>query len=138
MCVHNIATAPTLIALTSLDTAVSLTGAAEEEVQGDSPTVAGACSVYFDFPATSGAMPIARAAAAAASVADRLYVYGGIGVDSQPLSDMYIFDAGASLVQEPLLQRMCHCHCHQRHCSTSVYCAWQAEECQSTCWRKAC
>ncbi len=64
-------------------------------MQGGSPTAAGACSVYFDFPATSGAMPIARAAAAAASVADRLYVYGGVGVDNQPLSDMYIFDAGA-------------------------------------------
>ena len=51
--------------------------------------------MYFDFPATSGAMPIARAAAAAASVADRLYVYGGVGVDNQPLSDMFIFDAGA-------------------------------------------
>lgn len=60
--------------------------------------MAGACSVYFDFPGTSGAMPIARASAAAAPVADRLYVYGGLGVDNQPLSDMYIFDAGAQPV----------------------------------------
>ena len=94
-CVLDIVTTPTLTALTSANTALSLTGAGEAEVLGGSPTAAGACSVYFDFPATSGAMPIARTAAAAASVADRLYVYGGIGVDNQPLSDMYIFDAGA-------------------------------------------
>ena len=62
-------------------------------MEGGSP-VASTCSVYFDFPATAGAMPIARAAAAGAAVADRLYVYGGLGVDNQPLSDMYIFDAG--------------------------------------------
>ncbi len=81
-----------------------LAGVREAEVEGGSP-VASACSVYFAFPATAGAMPLARSSAAAAAVADRLYIYGGLGVDSQPLSDMYIFDAGTwSQILDPKLR----------------------------------
>jgi len=57
-------------------------------VAADAPASA---SVFFDFPETGGSILPARWCHAVASMGERLYVYGGLGLGERPLSDIHFF-----------------------------------------------
>lgn len=70
----------------------------EDAAQQPAAEQAASAGVFFDFPETGGASLPPRWCHAAASMGERLYVYGGIGQGLQQLSDIHFFSISEGLL----------------------------------------